>query len=131
MASLKLVWLAKLSGVPLRQSYARVGKFVLIQHQRYAHAKQFKRANRMLKKLRTYLGHVIRDIARKIEGDSGLEAGVCKSALAGTACARAEAASARTQGLSSARAGSRMQAKNSSASRRYVCFVKCSISLSL
>jgi transposase, IS5 family len=58
----------------LRQSYTRVGKFALIQHQRYAHAKQFKRANRMLKKLRTYLGRVIRDIARKIEGDSGLEA---------------------------------------------------------
>jgi transposase, IS5 family len=51
-----------------------VGKFTLIQHQRYAHAKQFKRANRALKKLRTYLGRVIRDIGRKIEGDSGLEA---------------------------------------------------------
>jgi len=48
--------------VPLRQSYARVGKFALIRHQRYAHAKQFKRTNRMLKKLRTYLGRVIRDI---------------------------------------------------------------------
>src|SRR5450631_2321381 len=70
----KLVRLAKLRGVALRQSYARVGKFALIQHQRYAHAKQFKRANRMLKKLRTYLGRVIRDIARKIEGDGGLEA---------------------------------------------------------
>src|SRR3982075_2304956 len=70
----KLVKLAKKLGVELRQSYARVGKFALIQHQRYAHAKQFKRANRMLKKLRTYLGRVIRDITRKIEGDSGLEA---------------------------------------------------------
>jgi IS5 family transposase len=28
----------------------------------------------MLKKLRTLLGRVIRDIGRKIEGDSGLEA---------------------------------------------------------
>ena len=28
--------LAELSGVDLRQSYARVGKFALIQHQRYA-----------------------------------------------------------------------------------------------
>jgi hypothetical protein len=45
----------------------------LIQHQRYAHAKQFKRANRMLKKLRTYLGRVIRDIARKIENNDALE----------------------------------------------------------
>jgi transposase, IS5 family len=70
----KLVRLAKLSGVELRQSYARVGKFALIQHQRYAHAKQFKRANRALKKLRTYLGRVIRDIGRKIAGDAALEA---------------------------------------------------------
>jgi transposase, IS5 family len=70
----KLVRLAKLRGVPLRQSYARVGKFALIQHQRYAHAKQFKRANQMLRKLSTYLGRVIRDVGRRIEGDSGLEA---------------------------------------------------------
>src|SRR6202045_3903121 len=70
----KLVRLAQLRGITLRQSYARLGKFALIQHQRYAHAKQFKRANRMLKKLRTYLGRVIRDIGRKIEGDSGHEA---------------------------------------------------------
>jgi IS5 family transposase len=70
----KLVKLAKKLGVELRQSYARVGKFALIQHQRYAHAKQFKRANRALRTLKTYLGRVIRDIARKIDGDSGLEA---------------------------------------------------------
>jgi IS5 family transposase len=31
------------------------------------------RANRMLRKLRTYLGRVIRDVARKIEGNDGLE----------------------------------------------------------
>src|SRR2546421_1336754 len=49
----KLVRLAQLTGVGLRQSYARGGKVGLIQHQRYAHAKQFKRANRMLRKLRT------------------------------------------------------------------------------
>jgi IS5 family transposase len=70
----KLVKLAKKLGVDLRQSYTRVGKFALIQHQRYAHAKQFKRANRVLRKLKTYLGRVIRDIARKIDGDPGLEA---------------------------------------------------------
>ena len=68
-----LVRLAKRHGVKLRQSYVRVGKFALIKHQRYAHAKQFKRANRQLKKLRTYLGRVIRDVARKIEGDAWLE----------------------------------------------------------
>jgi transposase, IS5 family len=70
----KLVKLAKKQGVELRQSYARVGKFALIQHQRYAHAKQFKRANRALRTLKTYLGRVIRDIARKIDSDPGREA---------------------------------------------------------
>ena len=67
-----LVRLAKGAGIKLRQSYARVGKFALIKHQRYAHAKQFKRANRALKTLRTYLGRVIRDIARKMEGSAAL-----------------------------------------------------------
>jgi IS5 family transposase len=41
----------------------------LIKHQRYAHAKQFKRANRALRKLRTYLGRVIRDIRRNTVGN--------------------------------------------------------------
>jgi len=74
----KLVRLAPRHGVALRQSYARVGKFALSRHQRYAHAKQFTRANRALKTLRTYLGRVIRDIGRKIEGDEGLEAAFAK-----------------------------------------------------
>src|SRR5829696_1691337 len=64
----RLVRLAKRHGVRLRQSYARVGKVALIRHQRYAHAKQFKRANRALRSLRTMLGRVIRDITRTIVG---------------------------------------------------------------
>ena len=51
-----LVRVAKRHGVGLRQSYQRLGKIALIGHQRYAHAKQFKRANRALKTLRTQLG---------------------------------------------------------------------------
>jgi IS5 family transposase len=47
----KLVKLAKRLGVKLRQSYARVGKIELIQHQRYAHARQFKRARKAVRKL--------------------------------------------------------------------------------
>jgi transposase, IS5 family len=70
----KLVRLAKTLGVELRQSYVRVGKLALIKHQRYAHARQFNRARRALRKLRTYLGRVIRDIARKIDSDPSLEA---------------------------------------------------------
>src|SRR6202158_1662238 len=69
----KLVKLAKKLGVELRQSYMRVGKVALIKHQRYAHAKQFNRANRALRKLKTYLGRVIRDITRRIEGNPWLE----------------------------------------------------------
>lgn len=70
----RLVRLAKAKGVVLRQSYARVGKYALIKHQRYAHARQFKRANRALRKLRTFLGRTIRDIERKISGKEELEA---------------------------------------------------------
>jgi IS5 family transposase len=70
----RLVRLAKQHGVVLRQSYARLGKFALIKQQRYAHAKQFKRANKRLRTLKTYLGRVIRDIQRKIAGDEALQA---------------------------------------------------------
>jgi IS5 family transposase len=69
----RLVRLAKHHGVPLRQSYERVGKYALIAHQRYAHAKQFKRAGRELRRVRTYLGRVCRDIARKIKRNARLE----------------------------------------------------------
>jgi IS5 family transposase len=68
----RLVRLAHKHGVRLRQSYIRVGKIALIRHQRYAHAKQFKRANRALRTLRTQLGRVIRDIGRKIGADVAL-----------------------------------------------------------
>jgi IS5 family transposase len=67
-----LVRLAKRHGVTLRQSYARVGKHALIGYQRYAHAKQFKRANRALRSVRTYLGRVLRDIVRKTSGDAAV-----------------------------------------------------------
>jgi transposase, IS5 family len=70
----KLVSLAKRTGLDLRQSYTRVGKLALIKQQRYAHAKQFKRAGKSLRKLKTYLGRTIRDIGRQIAGDDGLHA---------------------------------------------------------
>jgi IS5 family transposase len=69
----RLVRLAKRHGVRLRQSYERVGKYALIAHQRYAHAKQFKRANRALRALRTYLGRVARDLVRKTKSSARLK----------------------------------------------------------
>ena len=68
----RLVRLAKKLGVSLRQSYRRVGKLALITHQRYAHAHQFKRANRSLRKLKTYLGRIVRNIERHIAGNEVL-----------------------------------------------------------
>lgn len=70
----KLVSLARRMGLDLRQSYTRVGKLALIKQQRYAHAKQFKRAGKCLRKLKTYLGRTIRDIGRQIAGDDELHA---------------------------------------------------------
>jgi len=62
-----LVRLAKRHGVPLRQSYARLGKRALRLASRYAHARQMKRARREIKRLKTYLGRVFRDVRRKLE----------------------------------------------------------------
>ncbi len=66
----RLVRLAQKRGVRLRQSYRRVGKRALIAHQRYAHAHQFKRANKALRKLKTYAGrdhprHCTQDLRRR------------------------------------------------------------------
>jgi IS5 family transposase len=41
--------------------------------ERYTHADQFKRARRKLKFLRTRLGCIVRDLRRKIEGNTALE----------------------------------------------------------
>ena len=57
---------AKARGVNLRQSYARVGKRAFFQQSRYRCARQLKRALKQTRKLRTYLGRVIRDIERKL-----------------------------------------------------------------
>jgi IS5 family transposase len=62
----KLVKLAKSHGLVLRQAYTKVGKLALIMQQRYAHAKQFKRSRKQLRKLKTFLGRTIRDIGRQI-----------------------------------------------------------------
>ena len=64
-ARTRLVKAAKARGIALRQSYRRVGKHTLMKQQRYGHARQFKRARRCMRKLRTFLGRMIRDIERK------------------------------------------------------------------
>jgi IS5 family transposase len=74
-AVVKLAAAAKSRGIWLRQSYIRVGKKAAVMAGRYAHAKQYKRMRRQLRKLRTYVGRLIRDIRRQAsEVDEGLAA---------------------------------------------------------
>lgn len=61
----RLVKSAKAEGIELRQSYERVGVEALRRQQNYGHARQMKRARRETKRLKTYLGRVVRDIERK------------------------------------------------------------------
>jgi IS5 family transposase len=61
----QLVAAAQKAGIELRQSYARVGKTADAQAGRYAHAQQWCRMRREVKKLRTWLGRAIRDVQRK------------------------------------------------------------------
>ena len=104
----RLVRLAQKLGVRLRQSYPRVGKLALIKHQRYAHAHQFKRANKALRKLKTYLGRVIRDIGRKIAGNEALGEAFARPLLLAATRAATGSPPARPQGLFPARARGRM-----------------------
>jgi transposase, IS5 family len=66
--------LAKKRGVRLRQSYLRIAKRAAMMAGRYAHAKQFNRFHRQIRRLRIRLGRIIRDIRRKIGGNEQLEA---------------------------------------------------------
>ena len=61
-----LVRMAQGIGIDLRQSYERLSRLALAKHGRYAHARQMQRARREQKRLKTYLGRVIRDIERKV-----------------------------------------------------------------
>ena len=68
-ARIALVRLAKRQRIELRQSYERIGKAAFVRSQRYAHARQINRAAAQTRKLRTYLGRIIRDIERKMHTD--------------------------------------------------------------
>jgi IS5 family transposase len=70
----KLAQAAKNRGLRLRQTYVRVAKRTSIMVGRYAHAKQFKRMRKELRRLKTWLGRILRDIRRqKPEPDPALE----------------------------------------------------------
>jgi transposase, IS5 family len=62
-----LVRVARNHEVRLRQTYVRVGKRALFKQSRYAAARQGQRAQKQTRRLRTYLGRVIRDLERKLQ----------------------------------------------------------------
>jgi IS5 family transposase len=65
-ARAQLVDLARAAGVELRQSYARLAPRLAAQVGRYAHARQFKRMRKALRKLKGYTGRVLRDLRRQL-----------------------------------------------------------------
>jgi len=60
-----LVKEASIRGIVLRQKYPFVLKYFLLKYSGYAHAKQYNRAKNTLKKIKTILGRIMRDIERK------------------------------------------------------------------
>jgi IS5 family transposase len=63
----KLVGLAREAGIRLRQNYNRLGPRLCGQVGRYAHARQFKRMRKALRRLKGYTGRVARDIERQMD----------------------------------------------------------------
>jgi IS5 family transposase len=61
----RLVKAARAEGLAIKQSYQHVGRRLLMQSSRYAHARQMKRARACTRKLKTQLGCVIREVERQ------------------------------------------------------------------
>jgi transposase, IS5 family len=66
-ARIAVVKLATQCGITLRQPYTFKGQEAFFLSARYAHARQFNRAAKQTKTLRTMLGRVLRDTQRKAE----------------------------------------------------------------
>jgi transposase, IS5 family len=62
----KVVQAAKFAGIALKQTFVKEGKELRRKAGGYAHAKQFKRLRRTVKRQRTILGIVLREIKRKL-----------------------------------------------------------------
>lgn len=61
----KVVSAARRAGIALKQTFVKEGKELRRRAGGYAHAKQFKRLRRVLKRQRTILGVVMREVQRK------------------------------------------------------------------
>ena len=66
IARYKIVVHAKRCGISLRQSFAKEGKTLKRKAGGYAHAKQFKRLHRTVKRQRTIVGKLIREVRSRL-----------------------------------------------------------------
>ena len=64
-ARAKLVQAAQGAGIELKQTFAKEGRLLRFKAGRYAHAKQFKRMRRVIKRQSTVVGRLAREIERK------------------------------------------------------------------
>lgn len=62
----KVVEAAKAEGIELKQTYAKEGQLLGYKAGRYAHARQFKRMRKVIKRQRTIVGRLQREVARKM-----------------------------------------------------------------
>jgi len=69
----KVVQAAQQAGLALKQTFAKEGKALRRKAGGYAHAKQFKRLRRTVKRQRTILGVVMREIQRKLKLETASE----------------------------------------------------------
>ena len=65
----KVVSAARRAGIACKQTYAKEGKTLRRKTGGYAHAKQFKRLRKKVKRQRTILGVVMREVHRKLDAD--------------------------------------------------------------
>jgi len=68
IARYKLVKLGKELGIKFKQSFAQESKELRRKAAGYAHARQFKRLRRVLRRQRTIIGILLREIERKLAG---------------------------------------------------------------
>ena len=66
----KIVSAAKRAGIALKQTFAKEGKTLRRKAGGYAHAKQFRRLKKTVKRQRTVLGVVMREVQRKLDADT-------------------------------------------------------------
>jgi IS5 family transposase len=62
----KVVEAAKANGIELKQTYAKEGRELRFKAGRYAHARQFRRMRKVIKRQRTIVGRLQREVSRKM-----------------------------------------------------------------